>query len=390
MIKKTSCIILEKDLFLRLKKYVNITSFKYEHYINLQTSLFLIVFIPVNVYNRIKINCKSKKDLLQFIINPFFYKNIENYFYIIYNYNSNIINFIPTQNSLLFLKYIISGVLSYFPKNATLSISSTIRFVEKNKNILLNYNFSNPLISYKNPTGFSFSSKHINLFISFNLDYNSRLNDINYVLNQYNNKSNKCTIHIQLTDDTIKLFKSLLNKNVEFGGELQLSKIHKKNNNIIYVLENNRLKKGESNEIQLNTSRFTFHTHPKNLYKYYNVKYGWPSLDDFLAFIDLDNTILHFVISVEGIYTISYNKKWTGNIKKNFIKNNYNVDKENNTFTPEKYTKYINNIFYKKKPIFYVKYIPWNKATLIYSINYPKDKEHCCIPSQSTYNFITI
>ena len=56
---------------------------------------------------------------------------------------------------------------------------------------------------------------------------------------------------------------------------------------------------------------YNFHSHPRNAYKKYNVKLGWPSGQDYIGFLLAsieDGTIFHMVITIEGIYIITLTK----------------------------------------------------------------------------------
>jgi hypothetical protein len=75
---------------------------------------------------------------------------------------------------------------------------------------------------------------------------------------------------------------------------------------------------GETN-VNVNPAKYTFHTHPKGAYMLESIKIGFPSSLDYALFLRyalLNDALLHSVITVEGIYTLSLNEYWC--IESNF------------------------------------------------------------------------
>jgi len=70
----------------------------------------------------------------------------------------------------------------------------------------------------------------------------------------------------------------------------------------------NTLTGGDTEAVQSPTGNFNFHTHPHHCYTKYNCTLGWPSDQDVASIPwhrDMGN-IMHFVITVEGIYSIQF------------------------------------------------------------------------------------
>jgi hypothetical protein len=89
----------------------------------------------------------------------------------------------------------------------------------------------------------------------------------------------------------------------EISGKLKLRK-----KNGIYELYLGKISKGNGSETDFINSEYTFHTHPTEAYIEYNCELGWPSSDDYMAFVDgfLNFTcIFHCVVTLEGIYIIN-------------------------------------------------------------------------------------
>ena len=110
----------------------------------------------------------------------------------------------------------------------------------------------------------------------------------------------------------------------EFSGNLHIVSSSIKDKTIVYTMTNETIGMnqgiqfvvGEYESVPTPSSSYTFHTHPISLYKKYNVLIGTPSGQDCGMFLwnalgDKKNAIpltdiakCHFVISVEGIYSI--------------------------------------------------------------------------------------
>jgi len=130
-----------------------------------------------------------------------------------------------------------------------------------------------------------------------------------------------------------------------------------------------------------------FHTHPKGEYKKQKVKYAWPSGDDYLSIMEKmykENTILHIVATMEGIYAISLSPKLADISKKN-LESLYNSksplkykrelpDIGSSKSTPSTYLKEIKNI---KNPIYTVEFRSWRNKTP-FNFYFPPDKHGSC------------
>ena len=53
---------------------------------------------------------------------------------------------------------------------------------------------------------------------------------------------------------------------------------------------------------------YNFHSHPREAYETANVKFGWPSAQDYVGFLMAfleDGTVMHLVTTIEGMYIMS-------------------------------------------------------------------------------------
>lgn len=203
---------------------------------------------------------------------------------------------------------------------------------------------------------------------------------INYVINQVNNRT--CKLYIRLNKISISYLKSLLNAKKEMSGNLYISDIEEENGNIIFTIDLhiNSVITGEEESVDVSRSLYNFHSHPKMAYINNNVTKGWPSNKDYVGFIKLHKTILHLVVTIEGIYSISFSSYWSSKIKDidlNFVFTMYNIDHSEN-YTSEEYVEKVNKILCKGYPIFEVVFRNWGECTTnIFSISYSKEMGNC-------------
>lgn len=132
---------------------------------------------------------------------------------------------------------------------------------------------------------------------------------------KYDSGMKRCLFKVVLPQKVTDVLKSYLNKPTEVGGNFVIR---------AYVLEKtdtgdyepvaylgfptNTLTGGDTEAVQSPTGNFNFHTHPYHCYTKYNCTLGWPSDQDMASIPwhrDMGN-IMHFVITVEGIYSIQF------------------------------------------------------------------------------------
>jgi hypothetical protein len=138
-----------------------------------------------------------------------------------------------------------------------------------------------------------------------------------------------------------------------------------------FSLNKNQIKYNKDEDAEIAPCKYNFHTHPFSAYINNDTKYAWPSCSDYKAFlISFYNygTFFHILASLEGIYIISINKDWINsqNLLDNdtvkYIESKYDLIKERNIYTPNKYIKIVNNYSYKgKEAIFKVFFSSYEK-----------------------------
>lgn len=221
------------------------------------------------------------------------------------------------------------------------------------------YGFKNPYLTFNDPFGKKFynDSNGIVSLTRYNdyngleiIDRNVVILEIIYILQQqiylFKTGDNACFLNIFFNVTTAEYLKNLSfysssfnikEKTIttkEISGSLIIlpySKEIKPNvdSNIYWEIfaDGNKKTFGSELNVFFYPAKYSYHTHPKNSYKLVGIEVGFPSGLDYGAFmynIFKEDIILHCVISLEGIYTISLNKNWTDrvlfeNLYDNFI-----------------------------------------------------------------------
>jgi hypothetical protein len=119
----------------------------------------------------------------------------------------------------------------------------------------------------------------------------------------------------------------------EQGGSL----IMDKNNELVIGEVTN----GENEEVIIQPTPYSFHTHPRDAYRNHKVKNAWPSLSDLAGFLRLNKYggQAHFVATIEGLYCISGVYSVPKDTVKPFLENIYKT-----ALTPSSFVSEINAI----------------------------------------------
>ena len=192
--------------------------------------------------------------------------------------------------------------------------------------------------------------------------------DIAYLKSQQDKKY--CNITIELDKDSIEYLNYISTAGVKDGEQKEVfgtfNIIHTKmsEGDVVHVLklDMKSIIYGDDDQIHAPPSLYNFHSHPFQAYLKYKVNYGVPSVSDYIAVYTMSryhNSIVHFVASLEGLYTLSVNpesKLFTLDKKhvEDFI--TYNMRYEKNIKHINDYLSHIN-----KFGLFEVNLIPWEK-----------------------------
>jgi hypothetical protein len=175
----------------------------------------------------------------------------------------------------------------------------------------------------------------------------------------------------------------------ELSGIFKFSK-SKNNKPLTLSINKNSIIHGNEEKVDTVDGIITFHTHPYEAYKRNNVKTGWPSEYDFIEFLKTSmrfNTILHAVVTIEGVYIISLGDYW-------FVqeRDNDKIQKKLVDFIIEKFyfrdgnistktcIKRMNNIKYDGYNLFNVELLPYGKRrNLSVDVNFRPVNNKCIV-----------
>jgi len=231
-------------------------------------------------------------------------------------------------------------------------------------------------------------------------DSKSTLNELLHALEQYKTEGKTCSIHVQFTKNAIDFLHSAPKSGFHFekgeqkemAGELHVDTVRKVENIFVYTIDIDRknVDMGKDEDVDVRSSRYNFHSHPEEAYIRHKVKNAWPSSTDYLGFLQLgNNTIFHCVATLEGMYILSFNSFWMNNlnkVNKGFVTKHYDIDHKKK-YTPEEYTKKVNEILYKGHPIYDVQFIQWGGANKIFKVSYSKYGISCIATEKSMNNY---
>lgn len=368
----------------------------YIPYTNSKNIIGLILIISEDEYYKL-CNKSSGKDRINYLNHKNFVDNIYSLSYTIYNKKKDICEIISDFNyiDLIFSKvketYLSSSIYVNIPFETNVE-EYCLKFIE--------LGFSHPYISRKGLLCRNYDSKGVSLLYNPNYPCNKEetKNNLVYVINQYNNK--KCKVDFKLSTDTIKyLYNIPYDYDVEVSGRMIASKTDK-DLEFNLILDYDNLNKGDNEEVSICDGLVSFHSHPKKTYKKHNVIYAWPSNSDYCSFIAsnlLYGTILHMVISVEGIYVISLNPNLNCHIEVDdsffdFVEKEYCIcpPKEYKDNLISNYLTEINNKKYFGKTIFIINFYTWDKSIEFASFSFPLIDDNCffCQKTYDIYNMI--
>ena len=296
-------------------------------------------------------------------------------------------------------------IVNIFTKTGRDSIILCIHIDIENKQLIqsvVEYGFHTPYIEGKNNLLCMLVENFPNSITGYKKDV---IREVDYVVSQYNNKI--CKFRVKFDKDTISFLKNLCftgyttNKNgkttqKEQAGFFNLRQVE--NNLFIIDIIKNSIKPGKEEGVDVSKSRYNFHTHPIEAYKSNKVKYGWPSSQDYIGFLDAKiqyNTSFHTVISIEGLYVISFTqealeKYSSGDLDitksklKKYILDEYDHFKKK--ISIKKYINIVNNTKYKGIKLFVVEFITWDQTDKIFDIFYNKSGKNCIVKDDERMN----
>lgn len=216
------------------------------------------------------------------------------------------------------INVLIYSVVSTTPyNNVWIGIKPETSYFKDIVNYLIDNKFQNPQL-----TNETYAQEPLNYdVVSLVLDKTDimvRKDEVQRALElqyKYESGMKSCIFKVVIPEKTCLLIKSYLTKPTEVGGNLVIrSYILEKTENgdyqpVAYLgFPTNTLIVGQYEEVTPPSGNFNFHTHPYHCYAKYNCTLGWPSNGDMAsipAHRDMGN-IIHFVVTIEGIYSIQF------------------------------------------------------------------------------------
>lgn len=357
--------------------------------------LGLYVQVPKKIIGILNGIPKGKSRVL-YLNSPEFTSSITGYAYVSYNDNKGVCEIVRILG--VPLKEVVLHTMGVFPNDAIVWIGIPMEgIVIGDCQELCSAGFSEPHISAKKPSGDPFQSYGLCMLKRNDnkLQEFSSIGSVRYVLLEFEKKTGICAMQIKLSSDAIRYLRDLqkigmtVNSDGTVSQKEMAGNLVRKNvdNDLVHHLDidyKSMITGGEMG-VAIAPGLYNFHSHPRDAYSRAKVKYGWPSAQDYVGFLMgflEDNTILHLVTSLEGLYFLTMSKYCLENKERlsteitPFILKKYNfcgVAK----MTPIQYTRTINDIRYHGEHLFVVQYVPWYDAHNRIVVSYKATDSNC-------------
>ena len=363
-------------------------------------SLGLVLVIKEEVARTLK-SLDKGEERINYINTDNFIEGIYGFGYLIYNKRKKLCEIVSMNRKILPL--IIDSGLSSLPHDVVLWVSTSPGNTELIKHFIQN-GFADPYISTKSPLGYKFNKCKLCMFRKNELENKEAANEVKFVLKQYNENLDYCVLKFMLEKSTLNYFSKLSNMGSTWNGDKNISQkevsgildVSNISDDLVFTLkiEKNSILHGKEENVYICGGIYNFHSHPAEAYVNNNVKLGWPSAQDYVGFLMAHNkygTLVHFVVTLEGLYIISLSKEWIETKRKitkkmfEFVRTNYNFDSRNDLGedlvdqdNPNEnrkiisYVKIINNIKYKGARLICLQFFNWHDTNRIFSVSVPK------------------
>lgn len=368
----------------KIKKFGNKPEIKLKNY-----KIGLLLKVRNDIYKKISTISKGE-NRLNFFFSPEFEKGILFQSFCFYNKKKELC-FIEADDSLEKNLKIIEDIL---PLSTT--IWTKIDIKKGNFELICQKICKNDFVHPYIKENFLIVNKK-------NKNRNSNPNLVsNKIHNLLSNSSDNCHFYAKLSTEAVEYLKTLSEKGhtknkdgsssqKELTGDLIIKDANKVKNKIVYEIDVNHssVASGEEELVNVNRTRYNFHSHPREAYVRHSVHKAWPSIVDFNGLLDLGiETIFHCVATIEGVYIMSFSKYWhsrIADIDKSFVDKNFDIDHKKN-MTPSEYVSKINDIKLDNHPIFHLWFFEWNKATTLFEIEY-SPIDGICFQNQESIDF---
>jgi hypothetical protein len=203
-----------------------------------------------------------------------------------------------------------------------------------------------------------------------------------------NMEKDTCSYRLRLSSILVKHLHKMVHhikydqKQKEFTGHLSVFKIEYKDGEPVYVLDmdESQVYVGQDEEVDGANKPITFHTHPKEAYDKYSMKFAWPSQSDYITIYELIvrlKGVCHILAGIEGIYIIWIKPEHLMNldllkekderfIEQLAIKTSYpKEERPNLNITPQEYKV---NLEKDESNPFCIEFLEWKNATQPFQI----------------------
>ena len=355
----------------------------------------LILVIPEHQLNLLELIPKGV-GRVNYINTDSFVSSIEGHAWIVYDRRKKVCELREIRGTLT--KPVLDIILWNIPNDVTVWVGIPV----ENRNILelietySIFGFKNPYVCRTSPLGQEFPSYGLCLLKPNNVTEPEDSNEAKYILDQFvKREQQNCQISLKFSDKALRHLKqmskigSTLNKDnsisqKEIAGSF---KLEKSLGDSVFSLKINKksIISGEEQTVKVVDSIYNFHTHPVEAYKTNGVKIGWPSAQDYIAFLasaKINGTILHAIVSVEGVYILSIGNHWINRISeigssvKTFINKEYNI-KSYSGRDVDWYINKVNSLYYEGFPIFFVQFFRWEDASSVFHVSFKRNDMNC-------------
>uniref|UniRef100_A0A6C0EKB7 Uncharacterized protein n=1 Tax=viral metagenome TaxID=1070528 RepID=A0A6C0EKB7_9ZZZZ len=331
------------------------------------------------------------RQRIEFLNSPHFVNSLINYTYVLHNTSKEVCLLNPDCAS--YVGEVLPALFAGLSAKTILWVSidvgdancvATVKKFAKN-------GFNSPYITNMSPLRVSISPSIALVRLNVPTEqYNASatLNKVLHAIKEYKGGDTACSLKAQLAPRAISFLRKASKMGItingdgkksqkELTGELFVSNVEKNGNNFIYIIDidEGSVESGAEEDVNVNATRYNFHSHPQEAYVRHRVDKAWPSLTDYLGFLKLGtNTIFHCVATLEGVYVMSFGPYWGRRLKKvskSFVQSHYDID-HRESHTPQEYAQLVNNIKYKGQPIYHVEFIPWTEAGKVFNVSYSK------------------
>jgi|UniRef100_A0A6C0J1V2 hypothetical protein len=390
------CILVDYNCIIHKNNLKNISDFLQNLPDAKNYSIGVIFELNPDTYTELENNTRGNEKI-DFFNSKKFIDNIINYSYIVYDIDRKICEIFLNNNNML--EDVLKIILENLPNDITIILFVELEKVHNKEYIryLSLLGFGEPFIVEDSELKGIYLHK-----LNYLVDSKDITTDIEYLLKSIS--SEKCESTLRFTSKTIEKLKYLSkigsswnSKSIsqkELGGRFLASLI----DDLIINLEidDKSIIYGEEEGVRVVGGLYNFHSHPQEAYERNNVTLGWPSGQDFIAFLSSHftfNTLIHVVVAVEGVYILQMGDYWDNLTENNmnditkFIDKEYDLACFKDKLSIPGYVSKINGIKFENKTLFNLYYSDWNNISNPFTISFKKIYGNCII-NQNLNNFI--